>query len=580
MLLEESSPRIIGDKRKTSRSKLSLPKELPELPTTPEEYREHMKRFEAMNESDRLNLFWILARMDLYFLLRYVLMIGKEVNKKTGEFVWENPFTMARCREVQAWSHDVLDIWSRGHGKSRIKTIALSIQDLLLDSEEMIGIFSHNRHSAKAFARVIKAELEQNELLKLLSWDPERQVRTFWDNPKKDVSPWSIDEGLVINRRHESNTASVEAWGLVDSHPTGKHFTILTYDDLVTKESVATPGQIDKVNDAWEESLNLCVPDSSTFRYTGTFWAYGDSYHHLIDRGITPRFHPCYELVDIEYVGDTKKPLMVHVDRDKPVAYSKDWLEKMEKQMGPRVFAAQCLCNPQDALVTGFSREDLRYYEGSAHEEAKGKNLYILIDPANEKRKGSDFTVMFVVAVGSDHNLYVVDGLRDRLNLKERCAELFRLHRAWSRISGKPPEVRIERYGLMADGQHYKYVMEVEKYRFHLVELTDMTPKDDRIARLQPLFADHRIYLPTELKRVRMSDGKTYDLVREFEEDEFLPWPHAKTRDMLDCLARISQPEHPLHYPSGKDDGPKTGTRREFMARHGDRQPLGGWMSW
>ncbi len=78
--------------------------------------------------------------------------------------------------------------------------------------------------------------------------------------------------------------------------------------------------------------------------------------------------------------------------------------------------------------------------------------------------------------------------MRDRLNLKERGDRLFDLHRRY-----KPKQVRYEKYGLMADVEHYQARMENENYRFPIIEVGGQTSKVDRIKRLIPLFEAGRI---------------------------------------------------------------------------------------
>jgi phage terminase large subunit-like protein len=76
---------------------------------------------------------------------------------------------------------------------------------------------------------------------------------------------------------------------------------------------------------------------------------------------------------------------------------------------------------------------------------------YICVDPASSKKKGSDYPVMVVVGLGADQNYYLLDAVRDRLNLTERCAALFRLHRKWW-----PERVGFERYGMLSDIEYVR----------------------------------------------------------------------------------------------------------------------------
>ena len=73
-------------------------------------------------------------------------------------------------------------------------------------------------------------------------------------------------------------------------------------------------------------------------------------------------------------------------------------------------------------------------------------NKYILVDPANSKAKKADYTAMVVVGLSADKNYYVLDLVRDRLNLGERKERLFGLHKKWNPIG-----VGYESYGMMID---------------------------------------------------------------------------------------------------------------------------------
>ncbi len=110
---------------------------------------------------------------------------------------------------------------------------------MLGDPEITVGIFSHSRPIAKAFLRQIKREFEGNALLQELF----PHIRP---PAKGEKRTWSEDEGIIVKRRTNPKEATIEAWGLVDGQPIGKHFGLLIYDDVVTPESVTTPDMIAK----------------------------------------------------------------------------------------------------------------------------------------------------------------------------------------------------------------------------------------------------------------------------------------------------------------------------------------------
>lgn len=428
-----------------------------------------------------------------------------------------------RCVEVQSAPDDHLDLWAREHYKSTVITFAKTIQDILCDPEVTTGIFSHTRPIAKGFLRQIKQEFEGNEHLKEVFPD------ILWSNPRKEAPKWSEDDGIVVKRSSNPKESTVEAWGLVDGQPTSKHFALLVYDDVVTKESVTTPEMMAKTTDALALSYNLGAHGGRR-RFIGTRYHYNDSYKTLMDRGTaTPRIYPATEDGTVEGT---------------PVFLEPDALAEKRRDMGPYVFGCQMLQDPKADETQGFKEEWLQYARPAEH----NLNIAIVIDPASSKKKDSDYTAGWVLGLGGDRNIYVLDMVRDRLNLTQRADLVMNWHRRW-----RPMALGYERYGMMADIEHIQDRQERENYRFPIIELGGQIPKVDRIRRLIPRFEQKQIYFPRELYK-RNYEGVELDLVKAFINEEYLAFPVAAHDDMLDSLARVLDDNMPLAYPDSYTD--------------------------
>jgi phage terminase large subunit-like protein len=451
-----------------------------------------------------------LCREDLFFLI----VIGfkrKDVNKD---------WLYARCREVEAAPDGHLDLWAREHYKSTVITYAKTIQDILNNPEITVGIFSHTRPIAKGFLDQLKRELESNTFLQNLF--PE----ILYKNPKSESSCWSLDNGILVKRSTNPKEKTVEAWGLVDGQPTSKHFSLLVYDDVVTRESVTTPDQIKKVTDAWALSLNLGAHGGKR-RYIGTRYHFNDTWRDIMERkAAVPRIHAA--TLDGKVDG-------------KPAFLSKESLEEKRREQGSYVYACQMLQNPVADNAMGFKEEWLKFYDHQP--KLPLCNTYILVDPASEKKDTNDYTVMTVIALAQDQNYYLIDGIRDRMNLTERTKKLFELVRKY-----RPLNVGYEKYGLQSDIEHIEYVMEQENYRFKITKLGGPIPKEDRIRKLVPLFESFRFWLPHKLFFVDY-ERQAKDFVRTFVQDEYLAFPVSVHDDMLDCIARVVDNDLAAKFP-------------------------------
>lgn len=485
-------------------------------------------------EEQRIALARTLCQTDLYFLLRYVC---KRVDLEKHWF-------FARCRELQEAPDNHIDLWAREHGKSSLISFGLTLQDILNDPEITVGIFSHTRPIAKGFLRQLKREMEANEWLKALFPD------IFYQDPKSQSPKWSEDDGLIVKRKGNPKEATIEAWGLVDGQPTSKHYKLMLYDDVVTRESVTTPDMINKVTEAWELSTNLTSAGGKV-RYAGTRYHFNDTYAEIMRRGAAePRIYPA--TVDGTTEGD-------------PVLMDRETLMKKRRDQGPFTFSAQMLLNPVADESQGFKSDWIQSYDQTG--DGKEFNRYILVDAANEKKRQSDYTAMFVVGLGADENYYVLDVIRDRMNLTERADALFSLHKRW-----KPKKVGYERYGMMSDVQHIKDRQNRENYRFEIVELGGQLSKPDRIRRLIPLFETGRVYFPATIYRTNY-EGKLVELVQSFVEEEYKAFPVGLHDDMLDALSRILDDDLGVIWPKTAPED------TDRYRRHYKRQAKTSWMA-
>lgn len=454
-----------------------------------------------------------LALHDLYFLLVCVL------NRKDLMQDW----TYDRCREVQLNPNGMLDLWAREHNKSSVITFGLTIFDLMKDPEATFGIFSFSRTIAKDFLQLIKYEFEENQLLRDCFPD------VLWENPRREAPIWSINDGIVVKRKSNPRESSVEAWGLVDSQPTGKHFKYLVYDDVVTKDSVNTPEMIQKTTAAWEMSLNLGKRGGFE-RYIGTRYHYNDTYRTMIDR----------DTVNVRKYAATANG---QIDGE-PVLLTRENLAKKYKAMGIYTFGSQMLQDPIADKAMGFKIE---WVESARFDRTTfnhlGLNIYLLCDPASSKKKNSDFTAMAVIGLGPDKNYYLLDGVYDRLNLTERARKFIDLHRKY-----RPIATGYEKYGKDSDIEHIEFMQAQENYRFRITPMGGRVSKNDRILSLVPIFEHNRFWLPHEMKYVT-SDSKVTELMEIFINNEYLPFPVGDHDDFFDCLARINDPDINAQFP-------------------------------
>lgn len=431
----------------------------------------------------------VLAEHDLAFLLVEIC----------GRVDLLHPWLLERCDEVEAEPDGHIDLWAREHGKSSIITFGKTLQDICRDPEVTIGIFSHTRPIAKAFLAQLMREMESNALL------PRLWPHVFWNNPRREAPQWSLDGGVIVKRKTNPKEATIEAWGLVDGQPTSRHFQIMVFDDVVTRESVTTPEQVRKTTEAFELADNLGVSEGGRRRIIGTRYSFADTYAEILARGIAiPRLYPATHDGTVE---------------GHPVLFTQEEWERRKKTQ-PTTLPAQLLQNPAAGLQSTFRPHWLRSYEI----RPLTMHVAILVDPSKgSPNRRSDRTAIAVIGSDAAGSRYLLDGYCHRMNLAERWQAIKTLYRHWSKAPGVlSVMVGYERYGMQTDLEAIEWRQQIEKTSIVLEELN--TPKDhtrskiDRVERLVPDFKFGRFFIPMVLVNpsgghqawtIERSDGDT-----------------------------------------------------------------------
>lgn len=192
-------------------------------------------------------------------------------------------------------------------------------------------------------------------------------------------------------------------------------------------------------------------------------------------------------------------------------------------------------------------------------------NVYILVDPAGSKKKGSDDTAMAVIGMDTQRVKWFLGGYSHKMGLTERWKRMKILRKQWLESPGvQQVFVGYESYAIPDALHYFEERMEIEQDPFPITVLQwprqELGSKSDRISRLEPDIRgrkfvmameleepsprqlemkargkDHLIFKPAFQKdhegRVYSVNGKLIQQIRDY--------PYSQHDDLLDACSRI-----------------------------------------
>lgn len=487
---------------------------------------------------------------DLYFFNKYILNY-KDMEPKTHK-----PLCM--FLDYKSKKRKKMIQLPRGVFKSSMVTIGYSIREAAKNPNIRILIDNEVYANSKAFLREIKSHID----------DPTIQEYYPQLTPNKMINDGFTENSVIVKGRTKHMKEPTISCAGVDQIKVGMHYDLIIMDDLVSNRNVGNKEQIAKVIDHYKLALSLLEPDGILI-IIGTRYHYADLYGYITDNE--------YDSFDHFVVPATLKqehaeflnlnfPELGHTYREGdlifPERLTPEFLAEQKKSQGTYIYNCQYELDPVDQENADLSKEWLQYWRGSLRRKPTGerelvidwlgdhdKNIlqgyifpisvpikYVLTawDPANKKKKRSDYTGASTVAISNEGDWFVLNFIEDKFNPREIVDAIFE----------EQERFEVDITGIEEEGKESIKFYLIEKMKqenrfFRLRELKSKgVKKEVRIAgRLVPRFEHKRVFLPINLHR-RTWDGRVIDLTESFEE-EYLYFPVPKKDNIIDSLAYI-----------------------------------------
>ena len=366
-----------------------------------------------------------------------------------------------------------LDLAPRGHGKSTVGDVDFCITKILRDPNIRIMIGSKTDTQAKAFLKEVRSHFESNETLKRIfgNWKPKVGSDYPWNDKE-----FSVNRRTII--RKEATLTALGASGAVVS----KHFDIIIGDDLVGLENARTEGQRATLKEWFYSALKPTLEPHGEIHILGTGYNPFDLYEDLIKSG--------------EYVINVQRAIIKQGDGTEIALWEDKFslakLMAIKRESGAVIFNMQYQQDTELAKGKIFKGKYFRYYEeykidydfltakvrvkdAEGIDSWKKVKIYFGVDLAISEKQSSnnDYFVLMIVGMDDEHNIYVLEYVKERLSFNAQLTTLLNY--------GRDKYPMVERIGIESNA--YQQAMAQEVRRLSLLPVLNINTTKDKVTR-------------------------------------------------------------------------------------------------
>lgn len=384
----------------------------------------------------------------------------------------------------------------RGHAKSTITDLIYLAWEIVYSKVKFVLLVSDTYSQATLFLETLKAEFENNDLLK-----------EFYGSLVSEH--WSEGEIVANNVMVKALGAGMKVRGLKfrESRP-----DLVLVDDLENDELVESLERREKLERWFNKALIPSMDKNGRLIVIGTILHYDSLLSKLLDK---ERYKEFFKKV-YRAITNNQPLWKEHLNLDELNRIKQDYLNN---GLG-FVFYQEYQNDPVSDENRKFKIEKFKYLSSNEAElEQKNLSTYITIDRGYSTEKTADFTGIIVNSVDSENTWYIRMAERFKGNEKELITKIFDLKEYYHPI----------RFGI--EQKAYEYTLkpalddEMRKRNdfFAVIELKDLgRSKNIRIEGLVPRFETGSVYIKKDQT----------DLI-----DELIMFPKAVHDDLADALA-------------------------------------------